>query len=113
MMRAYRRLRKIETKLEDQQILDGTINTVLMGTGDANQQSIEEILDEVISKVVEDAENEQRGASQLLRIEGEHCSQVKKKEVLTSSHQGQVLFHQISHSFQIGEIYDIPHISNL
>ena len=79
------------TKLEDQQILDATINSVLMGTGDANQQIIEEILDEVISKVVEGAENEQRGASRLLRTEGEHWSQVKKKEVLTSSHLGQVV----------------------
>ena len=119
MMKAYRRLRKRATKLEDQQILDATINTVLMGTGDANQQSIEEILDEVISKVVEDAEEEQRGASQLLRTEAEHWSQVKKKEVLTSSYRGQVLFHpcnlieyQISHTFKICEIYHISHISN-
>ena len=80
------------TKLEDQQTLDGTINSVLMGTSDINQQSVEEILDEVISKVVEDAENEQRGASQVLRTEAEPWSQVKKKEVLTSSHRGQVLF---------------------
>ena len=113
IMRAYRRFRKMATKLEDQQTLDRTIDSVLMGTSDVNQQSIEEILDEVISKVVEGAENEQRGASRLLRTEGEHWSQVKKKEVLTSSHQGQVLFHQISHSFQIDEIYNIQHISNL
>ena len=99
------------TKLEDQQTLDGTINSVLMGTSDVNLQSVEEILDEVIIKVVEDAENEQRGASQLLRTEAEPWSQVKKKEVLTSSHRGQVLFHpcyvieyEISHTFQICEI---------
>ena len=82
------------TKLEDQQILNATINSVLMRTGDVNQQqSIEEILDEVISKVVEDAVDEQRGESQSLRTEAEHWSQVKKKEVLRSSHPGQVLFH--------------------
>ena len=80
------------TKLEDQQTLDETINSNLMGTGDVNQERIEEILDEVISKVVEDAENEQRGASQLLRTEAQPWSQVKKKEGLTSSHRGQVLF---------------------
>ena len=99
------------TKLEDQQILDATISSVLMGTGDTNQQIIEEILDEAISKVVEEAEDKQRGSSQLLRTEAEHWSQFKKKEVLTSSHRGQVLFHpcnvmeyQISHRFQIYEI---------
>ena len=93
-------------KLDDQQIMDETINSGLMGAGGVNQQGIEEVLDEVISKVVEDAE--QRGASQLLRTEAENR---KKKEVLTSSHGRQVLFHlfnlieyQISHTFQICEI---------
>ena len=81
------------TKLEDKQILGTTINSVLVGTRDVNQQSIEEILDEVISKVVEDDVDRQRGDSQLLRTEAEHWSHVKKEEVLTSSHQGQVLFH--------------------
>ena len=101
------------TKLEDQQILGATINSVRVGTRDVNQRSIEEILDEAICSVVEDAEEEKRGASQLLRTEVEHWSQVKKKEVLTSSHhdRGQVLFHpcnvieyQISNTFQMCEI---------
>ena len=100
------------TKLEDKQILGTNINSVLVGTRDVNQQSIEEILDEVISKVVEDAEEEeQRGASQLLRTEVEHWIHFKEREVLISSHRGQVLFHpynviefQISHTFQMCEI---------
>ena len=107
------------TKFEDQ-ILDATVNGVLMGTCDANQQIIEEILNEAISKVAEDAEDEQRGSSQLLRTEAEHWSHGKKKEVLTSSHRGQVLFHpynvieyQISHTSQICEIKNISHISDL
>ena len=79
-------------KLEDQKILDATINSVLMGTGDVKQQSIEKILDEVISKVVEDVDEKQRGASQVLKTESEHRSQSKKKDVLTSSHVEQVLF---------------------
>ena len=84
-------------RLEDQDILDETINSV-------NQQSIEEILDEVICKVVED---KQRGASQVSKIEAEHRSQGKKKEFLTSS---QVLLcnplkYQISHTFQIYEMH--------
>ena len=99
-------------KLEDQKILDATIDSVLMGTGDVKQQSIEEMLDEVLSKVIEDADEKQKGASQVLRTEAEHRSQVKKKEVLTSSHRDQVLFDfcnilefYISHTFQIYEIY--------
>ena len=108
IMRAYRRFRKMATKLEDQQTLDRTIDSVLMGTSDVNQQSIEEILDEVICKVVDD---KRRGASQDLKTEAEHRSQVKKEEVLTYSHRGQVLFHpcnvieyQISHTFRMCEI---------
>ena len=77
-MRAYRRLRKVGNKLENQKILDATNNNVLMGTSDVQQQSIERLLDEVISKVV--------------KTEPEHRSQSKKKEVLTSTHRGQVLF---------------------
>ena len=98
-------------KLEDQEILDETINGVLMGTSDVNQQRIEEILDEVICKVVED---KQRGASQVLKTETEHRSQGNK--VLTSSHRGQVLLcnlirYQISHSCQICEIFYNMNIS--
>ena len=116
-MRAYRRLRKVGNKLEDQKILVGTINSVLMGTGDVKQQSIERILDEVISKVV--------------KTEPEHRSQSKKKEVLTSTHGGQVLFNfcnkikyliyfknvrymiiSISHIFYAHEIYNGAHKFN-
>ena len=93
-------------KLEDQEILDKIINSDV-GTSDVNQHRIEEILDEVICKVVED---KQRGASQVLKTETEHRSQGNK--VLTSSHRGQVLFnlcnlikYQISHTFKIYEIY--------
>ena len=71
------------TKLEDQEKLKETTNSVLMGT--------EEILG---------------------RTEADHRSQGKKDEVLTSSHEGQVLFnfcnlieYQISHEFQIYEIH--------
>ena len=93
-------------KLEDKEILDTTINSVLMGASDVNQQRIEEILDEVTCKVVEE---KQKGASQVLKIEAEDNSQGKKKKVLTSFHRGQVLLcnlikYQISHTFQIYEI---------
>ena len=130
-MRAYRRLRKVGNKLEDQEILVGTINSVLMGTGDVKQQSIEKILDEVVSKVVEDMEKKQRGASQVLKTEPEHRSQGMKNEVLTSSHGGQVLLNfcnlikylihfkivryliiKISHVFCIHEICNGAHKFN-
>ena len=102
--------------LEDKEILNQTINNVRMGTSDVNHQSVQEILEEVICKVVED---KQRGASQVLKTETEHRSQGNK--VLTSSHRGQVLFcnlirYQISHSCQICEIFhhlNISLISNL
>ena len=42
--------------------------------------------------ILEDAEDKQRGASKVLKTEGEHRSKGKNKEVLTSSHRGQVLF---------------------
>ena len=94
-------------KLEDQEILDKTINSDV-GTSDVNQHRIEEILDEVICKVVDD---KRRGASQDLKTEAEHRSQVKKEEVLTYSHRGQVLFHpcnlieyQVPHTFQIFDL---------
>ena len=77
-------------KLEDQQILDKTINRVFMETGEINQQSIGEIMDEIISKVVEDAEDKQRGAGQVLRTKAEHSIQDKKTEALTLSHREQV-----------------------
>ena len=56
---------------------------------------------------LEDAEDKQRGASKVLKTEGEHRSQGKKKEFLTSS---QVLLcnplkYQISHTFQIYEMH--------
>ena len=91
-------------KLEDQEIMDKTINSVLMGTTDANQQRIAEIIDDVISKVAEDAKDKQSQA--------EHRTHCKEKEVLPSSHRAQVLFnfcnlveYEISHTFQIYEIY--------
>ena len=64
-MRAHRRLTKMAMKLEDQ---------------------------EIIIKAVEDAEDKQRGASQVLMAESEHKNQGKKTEVLSSSHREQVLF---------------------
>ena len=109
-MRAYRRLRKTAKKLEDKEILNETINSVLMGTSDVNHQSIEEILDEVIGKVVENAEEKQRGPCQMLKTETERRSKGRKK-VLTSTHGGEVIFnfcnfieYQISHTFQTCEI---------
>ena len=97
-------------KVEDQDILKDTTKSVLMGTGHVNQQSMEKILEEVINKVVEDAEEKQK-ASQVLKTEAEHRG---KKEVSTSSHGGQVGFsfcnlvvkYQISHKFETCEIYD-------
>ena len=99
-------------KLEDQEMLNETNNNVLMGTSDVNQQSIEEILDRVICKVVTD---KQRGASQVLKTEAEQRSQGNKKEVLTSFHRGQVLLqsYQISHSCQIYEIFGNLNISRI
>ena len=41
-------------------------------------------------KMVEDVEDKQRGASQVLKTEAEHRSQGKKMEVLTLSHREQV-----------------------
>ena len=118
-------------KLEDQKILDATINSVLMGTGDVQQQSIEKVLDEVISKVVEDVEDKERGASQVSRTVPEHRSHGKTKDLLTSSHGGQVLFNfcnlvkylihfkivryliiKISHVFRIHEICNGAHKLN-
>ena len=118
-------------KLEDQKILDATINSVLMGTGDVQQQSIEKVLDEVISKVVEDVEDKERGASQVSRTVPEHRSHGKTKDLLTSSHGGQVLFNfcnlvkylihfkivryiiiRISHVFRFHEICNGAHKLN-
>ena len=77
-------------KLEDQQILDKNINRVFMETGEINQQSIGVIMDEIISKVVEDAEDKQRGGGQVLRTDADHRIQDKKTEALTMSHREQV-----------------------
>ena len=60
----------------------------------------------------QDAENEQRRASQVLKTKSEHIGKSKKKEVLTSSHGGQVLNfcylieYKISHTFQSCGIYN-------
>ena len=110
------------------EILEETINSVLMGTSDVNQHRIEEVLDEIICKVVEE---KQRGASQLLKTDPEHRSQGKKNDVLTSSHEGQVLFNfcnlikylihfkivrymiiKISNVFRIHEICNGAHMFN-
>ena len=106
-------------KLEDQEILDKIINSDV-GTSDVNQHRIEEILDEVICKVVEDAKAK-GGSCQVTRTEAEH--EGNKKEDLSVSVAAQVLFHlyniikylvyfwfvryyvfEISHIFNIHEI---------
>ena len=66
-----------------------------------------------LRKMATKAEDKQRRASQVLRSQG------KQDEVLTSSHEGPVLFnfcnlieYKISHEFQIYEIHVILEISH-
>ena len=67
-------------------------------------EDLQEVFAGVINKVVEQAEQKQRGSCQVQRNDVEHMSRNKKREVQTSSAGEQVLVHlchQISHIFSL------------